>query len=288
MFKLGLAMGVLVSFGCAQKKNESAEKTLYSTSFAMSGSTAATSIVKNYENPFQKLMSMILPSAIAGIPTSMTDSQSVGVTLTSAWIVVKEIQFKAAETANEETEDEATEEVEFNGPYFVNLASATAQVLDTKYIPSKVYKRIEMKLEAAESDSSPNWPVGTPVGLSNKSMLIEGTYNGVNFSFSSHDGTEFKVSGAGGISPEEGQNLLMSIKFSDIIKKINLSALASSTDKNISEENRIIFTDACPLIESGINDIYTCFRKGLESEADFGKDSDGSGELESDEDNCDN
>lgn len=281
-----LSVSLIATFGCAQKKDNNGTKTLYSTSFSMSGSTAPKTVVAN--TSLEKLLKIILPTAKAGIPPSLADSQNTVVTLTSAWIVIKEIEFKSTETSTEEKEDESTEEIQFKGPYFVNLASSAAQVLDTKSMPAKVYKRIKMKLESAENDSSASWPAEAPAGLSNKSMLLEGTYNGTNFTYSSHDGTEFKVSGSGGISPEEGQNLLMSIRFADIIGKINLSALGLASNKNISEDNRIDSSNACPLIEQGLSDLYTCFRKGLEAEADFGKDSDGSGELESDEDKCDN
>lgn len=287
MFKIVIGVGLIAGFGCAQKKDQGSS-TKYATSFAMSGSSAPKSFTSNFNSPFEKLMNMIMPTATAGIPTSLVDSQNTSITLTSAWIVVKEVEFKAAETAAEESADESTEEIQFRGPYIVNLTSSTAQVLDTQAIPAKNYKRIEMKLEAAENESSTNWPSDAPVGLANKSMLLEGTYNGLSFSFSSHDGTEFKVTGAGGIAPEEGQNILLSVRFADIMAKINMSALQTETNRNISEDNRVNFTNACPLIEAGINDLYTCFRKGLESESDFGKDSDGSGELETDEDSCDN
>jgi hypothetical protein len=282
---LGVTAGVLAGVSCAQKKQDSSVAK-YSTSFAMGASAAPRSFGYNFSSPIEKLMNMIMPSAIAGLPTSLTDSQSTGVTLGTAWIVVKEIEFKSAETAAAESEDEVSEEVEFKGPYFVNLLSAAPQVLDTKSIPAKVYKRIEMKLEAAETENSVSWPTDAPAGLSGKSMYIEGTYNSLSFSYSSHDGAEFKVSGAGGIAAEEGQDILLSIRFSDIIAKINMTALQTAGNRNISEENRVAASDPCPLIETGLPDLYTCFRKGLESESDFGKDSDGSGELETDEDNC--
>jgi len=285
IFKVALTAGVISTFGCAQKANNSSS-TLYSTSFSMSGSAQKTVAI---HNSVEKLMSLLMPQATAAIPTNLLDSQNTPVTLDTAWIVIKEIKFKAAETAGEESEDEASEGSEFKGPYFVDLLSAQPQVLDTQAIPAKVYKRIEMKLEAAENDSSLGWPTTAPAGLANKSMYISGTFGSATpFSFSSADGTEFKVSGAGGIQPEEGQNILMSIRFADIIRKIDLSALAGSADKNITDSNRVSATDPCPTIEQGLSDLFTCFRKGLENEADIGKDSDGSGEIESDEDSAKN
>ncbi len=288
MFKLGLALGAIAAVGCAQKKEEAAATGLYTTSFSMGGSAAPRTVA--FRSPIEELMSLVMPNATAGIPTNMVDSQDVSVNLTKAWIVVKEIEFKAAETTAEESEDEAVEEIQFRGPYFVDLLAATPEVLDTKTLPAKVYRRIEMKLEAAEDESSTLWPVDAPAGLANRSMYFEGTFGPSNtaFTFSSNDGTEFKVSGANGIAPEEGQNILMSIRFADIIRKIDLTALASATDKDINDGNRIPATDPCPTIESGISDIFTCFRKGMENEADIGKDSDGSGELEDDEDQADN
>jgi hypothetical protein len=286
MFRLSLTLGAIIAVGCAPAKKDEATKLAYSTSFAMGGSAAPRSIAM--KTPLEKFVDQLLPKSFAAIPSGLVDSQDVAVTLSSAWIVVKEIEFKAAETTAEEVADELAEDINFHGPYFVDLTSAAPQVLDTQSVSAKTIRRIEMKLEAAEDQASVNWPINAPAGLANNSMYLEGTYNSVAFTFASHDGTEFKVSGAGGITPEEGQDLLMSIRFADIIRKINLSALAVAVDKNISDSNRVTATDPCPLIEAGISDLFTCFRKGLEYEADIGKDSDGSGELEVDEDQADN
>lgn len=279
--KIGVIAGLIGTFGCAQKKLTAASKQKYTSSFAMSGSSSPTTVV--YNSIYDKLFKFFIPNATANVPTTMVDSQGTAVSFNSAWIVIKEVEFKAAETAAQETEDETSEGTEFKGPYFVNLTSATAQVLDTKSLSAKTYHRIKMGLEAAEDNTAAGWPSDAPLGLQNNSMYIDGLYNNVAFTFSSHDGAEFSVGGANGITPEEGQNLLISIKFSDIVKKTNLSALGTATNKNISEANRISATNPCPTIDTSAQDIYTCFRKGLEAESKFGKDSDGSGELENDE-----
>lgn len=285
MFKIGLALGAIGAIGCAQKKEEKST-TLYSTSFAMTASSAPRTVAM--KSKIDKFIDLIMPKALAGIPTNLVDSQNTTVTLSSAWIVVKEIEFKSAESAGQEGEDEVNEEIKFKGPYFVNLVSATAQVLDTQPIPAKVIRRIEMKLEAAENSTSTAWPTNAPAGLENKSMYIEGTFGSSNtaFSYSSNDGAEFKVSGAGGISPEEGQNLLMAIQFGDIIRQMDLTELALAPNKNIDDGNRVPATNPCPSIDTSAADLFTCFRKGLESQAEIGKDSDGSGELEADEDSA--
>lgn len=252
----------------------------------MSSSAAPRTVAMN--SPLDKFLNLLIPKVTAGIPTGLVDSQDTQIELTKAWIVVKEIEFKSEELAAQESEEEANEEIKFRGPYFVNLLSAEAQVLDTQQVPAKVYRRIEMKLEAAENETSANWPSAAPTELANNSIYLAGTFGSgaTAFSFSSHDGTEFKISGAGGVAPEEGQNILLSIRFADIIRKINFNDLVGAADKNISDSNRVSSTNPCPLIDESSNDLYTCFRKGLESEADFGKDSDGSGELEDDEDHA--
>lgn len=286
MFKYSLALGTITAIGCAQK-NEIQSTSLYSTSFAMTASSAPRTVALK-QSKIEKFMDLIIPKALAAIPNNLVDSQNTTVTLNSAWIVVKEIEFKSAESAGQESEEEANEEIKFKGPYFVNLTAAGAQVLDTKPIPAKTIRRIEMKLEAAEDSSSTIWPQNAPLGLEKKSMYIEGTFGAGNtaFSFSSNDGAEFKVSGAGGISPEEGQNILMAIQFGDIIRQMDLTALASAANKNISDSNRVPATNPCPNLENGASDLFTCFRKGLESQAEIGKDSDGSGEIEADEDSA--
>lgn len=285
MFKICLVLGTIAAIGCSQKK-ESTSTTLYSTTFSMTASSAPRTVAS--KSSVEKFLDLIMPQALAGIPTNLVDSQNTSVTLNSAWIVVKEIEFKSVESSGEESEEEAQEEIKFKGPYFVNLTSVTAQALDTQLLPAKVIRRIEMKLEAAENSSSISWPSEAPTGLENKSIYIEGTFGSGNtpFSYSSNDGAEFKVSGLGGITPEEGQNLLMSIQFGDIIRQIDLTALSLASNKNIDDSNRVSASNPCPNIDASANDLFTCFRKGLESQAKIGKDSDGSGELESDEDDA--
>jgi hypothetical protein len=281
IIKITITAGLVAIFGCAQKKDSASTKKLLQSSFAMTGSANPTTVVQY--NIFDKIMKFIVPTATAYVPPSMPDSTGATVSFSEAWIVIKEIEFKAAETLAGETEDESAETTEFKGPYFVNLTSATAQVLDTKSLTEKTYRRIKMGLEAAEDNSAVGWPSDAPAGLQNNSMYISGLYNSLAFTFSSHDGSEYTISGANGITPEEGQSLLVSIRFSDIIKKTNLSALATTSNTNISEANRVTATSPCPTIDASAEDLYTCFRKGLENEADFGKDSDGSGEIEQDE-----
>lgn len=285
LFKVGLALGAIAAVGCAQKKNETAATTV-GTSFSMTASAAPRTVAM--KSNIERFMDLFVPKATAGIPTNLIDKVDTVVTLDSAWIVVKEIEFKSAEVVGQESEDEANEEVKFKGPYFVNLVQAQAQVLDTQSIPAKTIRRIEMKLEAAENNASASWPADAPTGLQNNSMYLSGTFGSGNtpFTFSSHDGTEFKVSGAGGIAPQDGQDLLLSIQFADIVRKIDLTALATAGDKNISDSNRVSASNPCPDIEVGLSDLFTCFRKGLESQAEIGNDSDHSGEIESNEDSA--
>ncbi len=70
-----------------------------------------------------------------------------------------------------------------------------------------------------------------------------------------------------------------------IINKIDLSYLNSQADPIvINDSNKYDTTNKiCPTTDASSTTIYDCIRKGLEQQANLGDDSNGSGEIESDE-----
>lgn len=270
-----IAATQLLSLGCA-KKSEGTSSTL-TTSVVMTGSSAAATVAKS---AIDKLLNLFMPQATALPVPSTQDASGATVNITAAWIAMKEIEFKAAETLAQEGAEDVGEEVKFLGPYYIDLLSSAPGPIDTQELPAKVYRRIKMKLEA----SGTAIPAGTPVELSSNSIYVTGTVGANSFTYLADDGTEFEISGPSGVSPEDGQVMLISLKLANVIKMIDMSGVANG--EVISSANRV--AGSCPLIDGSATDLYTCFRIGLEQQADFGKDSDGSGELEADEDNCDN
>ena len=201
------------------------------------------------------------------------------VSLNTAWITVKEVEFKLAEVAG--AEEAASSEVKFQGPYFVDLLSSIPASFGSAVVPTGVYRRIKMKFE---KDSA--LPAGAPTQLSGNSIYFEGTVSGFAFSYAAADGSEFKISGPGGVNLSEAANMVLGVKLADLFRLINMDAVASATNRNISDANRISTgsVSACPLIDSTVRDIATCFRKALEKAGKFGKDSDNDGEIEAGDD----
>lgn len=255
-----------LTMGCAEKK-----ASLVSSSFKMTGSASAPTVAKNEKPGF---VNWILNSAYALMPTSMQDASGMTVTLSEAWTVVKEVEFKSDEVNGVE---DSEIEVEFNGPYVVNLLSSSPLVLDTQEIADKGIRRIKMKLHKADS-----LPTGAPAGLINNSIFITGTAGANNFTLQLDDSTEIQIAGPGSFVPAENSELLVEIQIANIIKQINMSTIANG--EVINNSNRHAGVNLCPSIHASANDIYTCVRKGLEKHANLGRDNDKDGDLDSADD----
>ena len=257
----------LIGIGCASKKDSSA--TRVSSSFKMTGSGSAATVAA-HKRP--TLWSLLVNMAHALVPSSIQDSTGATVTLSSAWTVIKEIEFKSEETTGAE---DSTSEIEFKGPYFVDLLSNAPVVLDTQSITQRSIKRIKMKLEAAQT----SLPSDAPAGLANNSIYFAGSINGKNFTFQLDDGSEIQIAGPNSFQPSEGSELLVQVQVANIFKQINLSSITNN--EVIDHNNRHSGSSLCPQIDSSASDLYTCFRKGLEAQADFGVDKNGDNSLDS-------
>ncbi len=257
--------------GCANKSDSAATVT---TNVVMTGSSGATTVAQNVKSLWQKLF---FPQAIANTPPSLVDASGATVVLNSAWVVIKEIEFKAEElsSAGEEVE------VSLQGPYFVNLVDPAATVLGEATVPDMPLRRIKFQFHKTDTAL----PVTAPASLTGNSIVFEGTVGGASFTYLADDSTEVNVGGGHGVAPSAGANLLVAVKMADLFKKIDLSGIVGTT--TISASNRVAGSNLCPLIDASANDLYTCFRKGIESESKMGRDDDGSGEIEDTEEEVD-
>lgn len=271
---LGLASLALLLGACAQQRSAAD----VATSLYMTGSSQPAALAALSE-PW--IFRALMPYANANVPTGLVDSNDSAVTLTSSWVAIEEIKFKNFESDSEEQENEgadedSNDESEFKGPYVVDLLTATPEALGDVVIPADGYRRLKMQLHEVESAEL---PVGAPAELENNSMILSGTVNGHSFSYQSHDGVEFEIGGPTAITPDSASDILVNFQFGDLFAKIDLSEITADTV--ISESNQVSTTgSACPLIDNSADDLYTCFRKGIEDSAKLGKDHDGDGELE--------
>lgn len=259
---------------CSNKGTRTGNPTV-STGLVVTSSSETAAFANKTNSVFEKIVALFLnPVWALPPPDNMVDATgNLDITLSEFWIVLKEVEFETSENATSSESDDS--EISFEGPYVVDLFEQDPSSLGTKDVPSNTYKRIKWKLEH-EADI----PSDAPSQLDGKSLYISGTIEGNNFSYSSEDNTEFEIGGPNGITISSGDTLVANIKIADVIRKINLSALNSAGDKNISDTNRISSSSPCNLIDESAEDLYTCFRKGIESESDFGRDLDDNFELE--------
>lgn len=269
-----LVTGLSFSFflaGCNQGGSPSGDGVI--TGLAMTGSGQPAVALSNS----QKLFSLFIPSAVALTPPLLVDSTSLNVNLTEAWVVIKEIEFESHEVAGDSEQD--GNEIEFQGPYFVDLLSNAPISFGDAVVPATGLRRVKMKLHEADT-----LPGSVPVELASKSIYLSGTVNGVAFTYAADDSTELEISGANPIVPNSTHDMLIVIRMADLFKKINLSSINISTD--IHAGNRVNVAGACPLIDASANDLYTCFRKGFSTEGNFGND-DGDSDLDINDESVD-
>lgn len=260
-------VSLAVISSCAAKKDSTAQVV---ANFAMTGSSKAATVAQN-----KNLWSLLVPSAYAFVSPSVVDSMNNPITLSSAWVSIKEVEFETEEVAGAGEVD--GNEVSFRGPYFVDLLSTSPMNLDTQSIPAGAYHRIKMKFHASGGATV---PASAPAQLASNSVVIAGQVNANNFEFRLDDGTEINIGGPSPVIPADGSRLLVEINLADVFKQIDMSTVTNN--EVISASNRHATT--CPQIDASAQDIYTCVRKALEKRANFGKDTDGNGDLSGSED----
>lgn len=259
------ALVIGTSYGCG-KKQTTGGTVNSSLKITASNQAATVAMMK------PSFLDLFMPRALALAPASIVDSSGATIVLANSWIVVKEVEFVGTETAGTGEVDGA--DVEFKGPYFVNLLSNSPVTLGSGAISNASFKRMKMKLEKAGGSSLPS---GAPSALSSNSIYITGTVGANNFTYQSDDGTEYQIGGPSAVAPTEGGQILLEINFSNIFKQINMSGITNN--EVISSAGRHTGTSLCPSIDTSAGDIYTCIRKGLEKHADVGEDKDGNSSL---------
>jgi len=177
---LNLFLGVTVLLGMAScnKTDSNATDTLpqgENTVLSIQGVTSTTQV---------KSASVTAPSI--SISITGKDSSLIGTaTLTQAKIAVKEIQFNMPDSEiDNEAEMEQEKEIEFKGPYIVDLItdSITPQLKPVALLPG-TYTGIKLKLDKIEGDET-NENDGSALAtekdsIYQHSIYLEGTYTGV-------------------------------------------------------------------------------------------------------------
>jgi hypothetical protein len=228
-------------------------------------------------NGFEKIWERLFPTAVAYAPFSVTDGAGNTIDFSEALASIENIEFKRGQF----DQGGETPEISLEGPFFVDLLASSPQELGTETLTLTGYRRVKMKLhKPVVSDS------GAPVALGTNSLYLAGTINMNAFSFSTDEETEMEISGSHPITPNSADSFLTVINLGDLVEAIDLTDLDSAANKNITTANPIPAvsnSDPCPTIQDNADDLFTCFRQGLEHVGKFGRDDNHNGHLDGDE-----
>ncbi len=246
---------IALTLGCTQQPNSSAS--VGPSSLSLVGSIRQQAIVA--KTKLEYLFSLVVPQASAeeGV---IVDSAANDVVLSEAWISLQEIKVSAAPTS--EVED--GEDYVIQGPLAVNLLSDLPFSAEMSALAANGYDAISMKFHKADVALE-----GAPVELIEHSIYLSGYVNGYAFSYMADDSTEFVLSGTKSIQADQTGGFVVVFGLANLISKINLSDITADTV--ISKDNKVVSANACPEIDPSASDLFTCFEKGLKTEAEFGK-----------------
>jgi hypothetical protein len=197
-----------------------------------------------------------------------------GVTLTDFMIALDEIEF---EREGEDMDNE-TDEPEFEGPFYIDLLSATggilAQSLGDVSIPAGTYEGIEFDIHKSVETN-------TPANLVDRSIYMAG--NWVDGSSKTHPfviwhdaDEEFFLTGPNGIVVEAGttgHSLVVDFNLDNILQGIDFTRATKEPDGSIIISPK-----------SSNKKLADRIKDNLEAAADFGEDDDGDGDLDEGED----
>lgn len=265
----------LIQLGCQPSNTSGTTTGNPFVAFTITSSSQAATVVWNkLRNNLEKFAALFIPTTQAlPPPNSIYDSSGLPITINQAWMVIENIEFKDSET---NTGNDG-QEIEFAGPYAINLLENNPSPIGSAQLFYSSLKRVRMTMHKLDFIAS-----GAPAGLLNNALYITGSVNGISFELSSDEGVDFEVSGANAISPTQNSELLMTIRIANLFKKINLSSITSNT--SISNANKVNASNPCPNINPSAADLYTCFKDGIKSEANFGIDYGGDHELDTNDD----
>ncbi len=263
-----IALFILILSSC---QNNSAGGTTTGNplvAFTMTGSSVPTTVALNKIR--FPLLSALFNQAIALPPPILKDSTNTPVSLNEAWISVRQVEFKASETAG--VGEVPGSSVSFLDPVAVNLIASNPQFFGQVRIITSTLRRIRMQLHNVDV-----LPANAPAGLINKSIYWKGSVGVRQFTFSTTEGLDYELAGPNGVALTENSNILLSIQVANLFKKMNMTAVTDGM--NINKDNRVPVANPCPLINSSATDIYTCFIDGLKTESNLGRDDANDGEL---------
>lgn len=203
-------------------------------------------------------------------------------TLSDARIALKEIKFKPL--------NDVAPDVKYQGPYIVNLlTNVVSPELPAVKVTAGTYERIELKLAKLQDGA-----VAADDPMARKSIYLAGTYTGMTaggsvtnmpFVLSFELDEEFFLSGANNlvISETAPNPIILAFRLNRWLR-LNDSTV---NDKNVDFSSVVVSSGKITLSDqsNGVNqNIWEVIRRGIKLSADFGRDENDDGILESNED----
>jgi hypothetical protein len=229
----------------------------------VTASSQPANVAQLYQ-PF--LLNLLVNKAYALPPPSLVDAGGRTVTLSSVWIVLKQIEFQG------ESSGAGNSNVKYNGPFAVDLLSSAPQSFGQALIvpPIRRFRAVLHKMDFSEPSA--------PAGLAGYAIYISGSVGGNSFIMRSDEGVTYEVGGPNALYPNEGSMMLLGLFTGNLFKRIDLGAITNGV--TIDNSNKVSATNPCPNINSSASELYTCFKDGLRSEANLGIDSGNDNELD--------
>ncbi len=221
-------------------------------------------------------------------------------TLTDARIALKEIKVKLPDSGSlSEAEATENENIKFRGPYVINLIqNSVSPALPAISLAAGSYRSLDLKLDKLEGDEvneSGSPLVAATDPMFGRSIYLSGTYSGdtasgtvtdMPFTLSFELDEHFVVDAGGqdlAISATEPNPVIVAFRLVRWLKLDDLTA----NDKGVDFRNVTPASGAISLSDqsNGNNQkVWEVIRKAVKQSADFGRDSDEDGRLESNED----
>lgn len=200
-------------------------------------------------------------SAIRSNAAKMATSQkalNANVIFTEFKISIRDVVFK---NDDDPTSDLATDEIQFRGPYQIDLLKnegALSQTIGDVFVPDGLYKEMRFKFHKDE-----DLPVTDK--LFDKSIYVEGTIDGVPFVFWHDTSENLDVGKDTGVLVENGTvNFTVQFDISQFLSSLNQINLSLATDFN---DDGLI--EIHPNDEDGNQDIADALKENIKMAADL-------------------
>ena len=200
-------------------------------------------------------------SAIHSNASKMATSQKAlnsNVVFTEFKISIRDVVFK---NDDDPTSDLATDEIQFRGPYQIDLLkdeNALSQTIGDAFVPDGLYKEMRFKFHKDEDLPATD-------KLFDKSIYVEGTINDIPFVFWHDTSENLDVGRDTGVLVENGTvNFTVQFDISQFLNSLNQIDLSLATDSN---DDGLI--EIYPNDEDGNQDIADALKDNIKMAADL-------------------